>query len=189
VKPIIDALDRIRAHHSQSLALSVFHPSGSTSAKIMSAPKRAHGRPRERTDRWYSLLALTYIWAVAAARDKALTAARESRGLLTRARLWVAVEATLRESGVTGALQEAEKLGLFTRDPVEGERSKTKPYGRLTSAGWEALGPEIPAEWRVGVGATWDVPINLGSAEKAIRILGKEVRSERMRRPEHAQEP
>lgn len=99
--------------------------------------KRRPGRPTTRSDRWYALVALVYCTAFTAVVS----------GDDDRAVRQLTTEYThLAESSVTSALAEAQRRGLFSRD-LFGRTVRGRTGGRLTPAGWTALG-ELPASWQ-----------------------------------------
>jgi hypothetical protein len=146
-----------------------------------------------RTDRWYALLALLYLWARYAALDESLIRERRGKGLMTTQRLVAGFYASLSETGVTNALGQAARYGIFTREPYHHgrvrvmPRSKTSTSGRLTLEGRRALGEEVRDEWREQIGPTWDVWDRPHMAVAAVRILGAELRAERQRRQHELQ--
>jgi hypothetical protein len=155
---------------------------------MATSPNRARGRPSERSERWYALLALLYLWSVKAARDPTLIKRRRGYGQVTTGRRLAAEAAELRsESSVTNALRRAEQeYGVFTRNrlPLFGTplpRSRTGPYDRVTIRGLRVLG-RAPEDWRKQVGPVWGAPIIQERAVAAFRILRRELRAERERR-------
>lgn len=164
---------------------------------MSSPPKRGRGRPRERTDRWYALFALLYLWVNKALVDEAYVRRRSRlEGRITTMRQLMREESSLSWTGVTNALSKAEtEAGVFTREPDDppalertGPRrglyglGRDRWSGRITPKGWSELGTEIPSDWREQIGPTWDVLRTSQMAVAAVRILGRELREERERR-------
>jgi hypothetical protein len=106
------------------------------------------GRPPLRTDRWYALLALIEITAVALREnDEELTRLRRERRLPQPARETTSQAVRLQPQSITNALTTATRRGLFQRripgSTMSIPRPKTTPRGFLTEEGWAALGQTV----------------------------------------------
>jgi hypothetical protein len=164
--------------------------------------KRRGGRPLKRTERWYALLALIYVTADELRRTGTDTSEWEwefkkmtDTPGRTTGKTITANLVNLAPSTVTNALGEAAKRGFFTRERPSRSKKFPRPRrpneagGRLTMAGWDALGP-VSNKWDRKFGPSWRIAENpIGQvvpreeARTALMILVDELHSEE----DHAQ--
>jgi hypothetical protein len=176
----------------------------------MSSPKTPKpadrgGRPTKRTDRWFALLALTYVTADELTRTFTDTSgwgwwyrevterAKGERRGRTSGRTITAKLLSLRPNTVSNALADAAERGLFIRQrspsnlgKLARSRPRNRPGGRLTEDGWKALGT-VPGAWREKFGPSWRVANPVGevvtgeNTRDALLILAGEFDSEAQR--------
>ena len=76
------------------------------------------------------------------------------------------------------ALADAKRRGLFKRQTaVRVPHPRTSPRGRLTDAGWAALGP-VPGAWAEAFGPRWWVVTGDLEVRPAFDLIAAELRRE-----------